>query len=82
MAEDTDVTVPSLHSVDFNYADSCDVKGEECARHLSQYFRDMCLSEDDCVTIEKNTHGQANHQLPLVMQLRPFLDIHHFIMMV
>ncbi|XP_046568875.1 uncharacterized protein LOC124277269 [Haliotis rubra] len=74
MTEESHVSVPPLHSVDFNYADTCDLKNEDCIRYFSEYFSALSISKEDCVTIEKNTRGQANNNMTFLI-LDPVLMV-------
>ncbi|XP_052764075.1 uncharacterized protein LOC128205996 [Mya arenaria] len=47
-----------LHSVDFFYKDSVDLKSSMCENNFETYFKSLNCNQDDCFLIENSTKGQ------------------------
>ncbi|WAQ96365.1 hypothetical protein MAR_029055, partial [Mya arenaria] len=57
-----------LHSVDFFYKDSVDLKSSMCENNFETYFKSLNCKQDECFLIENSTKGQ--HKM-----LRKIIDI-------
>ncbi|KAK6186542.1 hypothetical protein SNE40_008562 [Patella caerulea] len=56
------VLLPPLHKIDFNFADTCDLKSDKCVNFFQSYYERLSLNQDACNKIEKMTRGQQNNK--------------------
>ncbi|XP_045202652.2 uncharacterized protein LOC123556116 [Mercenaria mercenaria] len=54
----SNVLLPKLHSINFNFHDSVDINSEYCENIFREYFESLSMTEDDCVKIEYMTRNQ------------------------
>ena len=57
-----ELTVPQLTTVNYMYNDSVDLQNETMKQSFQNVYDNQSVTEEDCVTIERMTHGQNKNK--------------------